>query len=99
MSLKYIVSFNFKISSSEKTPIERLIPYDSPSVHLADFHTSCFLSKTFIGTPRWLSSWVAALGSGRDPGIQDRVLHRAPARSLLLPLPISLSLCVCVSHE
>ena len=62
-----------------------------------------FIWRTWIllitwirGTPRWLSSWASAFGSGCDPspGIEFRI--RLPVRSLLLPLPMSLPLILCL---
>ena len=59
---------------------------------------SGYLEEREVGAPVWwLSGWAPAFGSGRDPGIQDQVLHWALVGSLLLPLPVSLPL--CVSHE
>ena len=47
--------------------------------------------------PKWLSGWAPAFGSGRDPRIQDQVLHQAPCREPASPACVSASL--CVSHE
>ena len=38
------------------------------------------LKQNKTGTPGWLSGWVPAFSSGRDPGIRDRIPHQAPRR-------------------
>ena len=58
------------------------------------------LIKETPGTPGWLSSWAPAFGSGRDPGIRNRVPHRAPSEEPASPSTcVSASLSVCVSRE
>ena len=48
----------------------------------------------------WLSGWVAAFSSGRDPGIQDQVLHQAPCMEPASPSAcVSASFFLCISHE
>ena len=53
----------------------------------------------YLGTPGWLSGWVSAFSSGRDPG----VLGSSPTSGSLQGTCFSLCLCLCfflcVSHE
>ena len=56
--------------------------------------------KSKQGMLGWLSVWAPALGSGRDPGIRDQVLHRAPCEEPASPSAcVSAFLSVCASHE
>ena len=50
-----------------------------------------------VGTPRWLSGWAPAFGSGRDP----RVLGSSPMLGSPQGVCFSLCLCLflCVFHE
>ena len=51
----------------------------------------CVALKAEGGMPGWLSGWAPAFGSGRDPGVWDRVPHWAPCEE-----PASLCLCLCL---
>ena len=62
------------------------------------------LDIKFLGASGWLSGWVFAFGSGRDPGVLGSsptlgALHEACFSLCLLSLPFSLSLSFCDSHK
>ena len=48
--------------------------------------------------PGWLSSLASAFGSGHDPGIWDRVPHRAPCGKPVSPSAY-VSASLYISHE
>ena len=51
-----------------------------------------------LGIPGWLSGSAPSFGPGRDPGLRDRVPHRAPCMEPASPSAcVSASVCVCVS--
>ena len=61
------------------------------------FKVAVLVTFISVGTPEWLSHWVAAFGSGRDPRIRYQVPHQAPCEepaspSTCVSLPLSLSL-------